>query len=153
MNIKAGDVAPDFTLRDHQDQPVTLSALRGKSVILYFYPKDFTPGCTREACGFRDDHEAFARSDAVVIGISPDSVASHNKFAEEYGLPFILLSDPDKAVMKQYGAYGMKKQYGREFEGVIRSTVLIAPDGTVVKTWSPVKVDGHVEKVIKAITN
>jgi peroxiredoxin Q/BCP len=153
MPLQTGDRAPDFTLRDQNDQPVTLSGFIGKPVVLYFYPKDFTPGCTREACDFRDGHAAFHQNGAVVIGVSGDKVESHKKFADEYGLPFILLSDPDKTVMKQYGTYGMKKQYGREYEGIIRTTVLVAPDGTIAKIWAAVKVEGHSEKVLKEILN
>ncbi len=149
--INAGDQAPDFTLKDQNDQDVNLSSFVGSPVVLYFYPKDNTPGCTREACAFRDDYAAFKQANAVVIGISPDSVKSHVTFTSKHELPFMLLSDPEKNVLKAYGAWGVKKMFGKESEGVIRSTFLIGADGKVAKAWHTVKVDGHAENVFKEL--
>jgi peroxiredoxin Q/BCP len=135
MPIQEGKPAPLFSLKDATGKTVSLKDFRGKHVIVYFYPKDSTPGCTKEACGFRDAWDKIQKRDAVVLGISPDSSASHEKFAAKYQLPFLLLSDPDKAVMQQYDAYGEKVMYGKKTTGVIRSTVWIGPDGKVKKHW------------------
>lgn len=132
--------APNFTLNNQADQPVSLSDFNGKWLVLYFYPKDSTPGCTTEACDFTARLADYNESNAVILGVSPDSTASHRKFIDKYQLGITLLSDPDKSVMKAYGAWGMKKNYGREYEGVIRSTFIIAPDGTIVAVWDKVKV-------------
>ena len=121
---------------------------KDKDIILYFYPKDDTPGCTTEACDFRDNLNIL-QNYAVVVGVSPDSIESHKKFKEKYGLNFILLSDKDKEVMKRFGAYGKKVMYGKETEGVIRSTFIIAPDGTIKKAWKNVKAKGHVDQILK----
>jgi peroxiredoxin Q/BCP len=121
---------------------------KNKDVILYFYPKDDTPGCTTEACDFRDNLNIL-QNYAIVVGVSPDSIESHKKFKEKYGLNFILLSDKNKEVMKQYGAYGKKVMYGKETEGVIRSTFIISPDGSIKKAWKNVKAKGHVEQILK----
>jgi peroxiredoxin Q/BCP len=121
---------------------------KDKDVILYFYPKDDTPGCTTEACDFRDNLNIL-QNYAIVVGVSPDSIESHKKFKEKYGLNFILLSDKNKEVMKQYGAYGKKVMYGKETEGVIRSTFIISPDGSIKKAWKNVKAKGHVEQILK----
>jgi Peroxiredoxin len=121
---------------------------KDKDIILYFYPKDDTPGCTTEACDFRDNLNIL-QNYAIVAGVSPDSIESHKKFKEKYGLNFILLSDKNKEVMKQYGAYGKKVMYGKETEGVIRSTFIISPDGSIKKAWKNVKAKGHVEQILK----
>jgi peroxiredoxin Q/BCP len=121
---------------------------KDKDVILYFYPKDDTPGCTTEACDFRDNLNIL-QNYAIVVGVSPDSIESHKKFKEKYSLNFILLSDKNKEVMKQYGAYGKKVMYGKETEGVIRSTFIISPDGSIKKAWKNVKAKGHVEQILK----
>jgi len=152
LPIQEGKPAPAFTLKDADGKSVSLKDLRGQNVILYFYPKDDTPGCTKEACGFRDLGKKMAQHNAVVLGVSPDGEDSHQKFSEKYKLPFTLLSDPDKKVMKAYGAYGPKMMYGKKTTGVIRSTVWIGPDGKVVKHWSHVpKADEHPDKVLEAL--
>jgi peroxiredoxin Q/BCP len=147
-----GAEAPPFELMDHTGQPVSLADLRGKWVVLYFYPRDDTHGCTREACNFRDVHGDLQAAGAVVLGLSPDKASAHAKFAEKYALPFQLLVDSeDHATARAYGAWGLKKNYGKEYEGMIRSTVLIDPDGKVAKTWPRVKPDAHGEEVLKWI--
>jgi thioredoxin-dependent peroxiredoxin len=153
MAIEAGKSAPSFTLKNAAGKAVSLKDFRGQHVIVYFYPKDDTPGCTKEACGFRDGWDEIQRQNAVVIGISPDSGASHTKFTDKYNLPFLLLSDPDKAVMQQYGAFGEKVMYGKKTMGVIRSTVWVGPDGKVKKHWKRVaKAAEHPAEVLKALT-
>ncbi len=149
--LKVGDLAPDFRLPADDGTTVQLSALRGKPVILYFYPRDNTPGCTTEACDFRDRHEAVQRQDAVVLGVSPDGQQAHGKFKSKYGLPFQLLSDPGKATLVAYGAWGKKILYGKEVEGVIRSTYLIDPSGKIAAAWPKVSVKGHADAVLAAL--
>jgi peroxiredoxin Q/BCP len=149
--IEAGTPAPDFELPDQTRTPVKLSSFRGKPVVLYFYPKDDTPGCTRQACAFRDRKADLEGKGAVVLGVSPDDVASHAAFAEKYGLSFPLLADPDHAVAERYGAWREKKQYGKAYLGIQRSTYLIDADGVVARVWKSVKVDGHDEAVLKAL--
>ncbi len=139
----AGDPAPPFELKDQAGKVHRLPDYHGRWVVLYFYPKDDTPGCTKEACGFRDNHGAIQAADAAVLGVSGDSTASHQKFAEKYQLPFPLLVDEDHAVARAYGAYGMKKNYGREYEGVIRSTFIVDPAGRIAKVYAKVKTDTH----------
>lgn len=152
MAIQEGQQAPTFILNDARGTPVSLDDLRGKNVIVYFYPKDDTPGCTKEACGFRDLWQEVQRLDAVVLGVSPDDAASHQKFIAKYSLPFTLLSDPDKQVLTEYGAYGEKTSYGKKTMGVIRSTVWIDPEGKVKKHWRPVtKAEGHPAQVLAAL--
>src|SRR5262250_410097 len=152
MAIEEGKPAPAFTLEDANGKKVSLADFAGKNVILYFYPKDDTPGCTKEACGFRDDWKDLQKQNAVVLGVSADSGASHQKFAAKYKLPFPLLSDPDRKVMKAYGAYGEKMMYGKKVTGVIRSTVWIGPDGTVKKHWAKVpSAEEHPDKVLAAL--
>lgn len=152
MSIAEGKQAPDFTLPDAAGSNHRLSDYRGKYVVVYFYPKDDTPGCTKEACGFRDLHEEFSGKNAVVLGISPDGSGDHDRFITKYGLPFTLLCDEDKSVMKDFGAWGEKNMYGKISMGVIRSTVLVGPDGTVVKHWKKVTgADSHPAKVLAAI--
>jgi len=150
--IQEGKPAPAFTLPDANGKPVSLSDFAGKNVILYFYPKDDTPGCTKEACGFRDDWKALQKANAVVLGVSADGGASHQKFATKYKLPFPLLSDPDRKVMTKYGAYGEKILYGKKTVGVIRSTVWIGPDGKVKKHWARVpSAEEHPAKVLELL--
>ena len=152
MAIEEGKAPPAFTLPDAKGNRVSLKDFRGKNVIVYFYPKDDTPGCTKEACGFRDIWEEIQSTGTVVLGISPDKAATHEKFATKYKLPFPLLSDPDKAVMTKYGAYGEKTMYGKKTLGVIRSTVWVGPDGTVAKHWKKVaKAADHPAKVLEAL--
>ena len=139
MAIKVGKPAPVFALKGSDGGEHSLSDYAGKTVVLYFYPKDDTPGCTKEACGFRDLRSKFKKLNAVVLGISKDSVSSHSDFIKKFKLPFVLLSNPDAGVLKAYGAFGEKTQYGKTFMGTIRSTVIIGPDGTVLKHWKKVK--------------
>jgi peroxiredoxin Q/BCP len=149
--LKEGTVAPDFDLANDSGSSTRLSTLRGKTVVLYFYPKDDTPGCTKEACSFRDSWAAVEALGAIVLGISPDSIEKHGKFKAKYSLPFTLLADPDKAVLKVYGAFGPKMMYGKESLGVIRSTFIVGPDGTIAKVFPKVKPEGHAAQVLEAI--
>ncbi|AWJ83372.1 thioredoxin-dependent thiol peroxidase [Azospirillum sp. TSH58] len=149
--IEAGTPAPDFTMPTDGGGSVTLSALRGKPVILYFYPKDDTSGCTSEACGFRDQLPDFSGLDAVIIGVSKDSVASHDKFKAKYELPFTLASDKETGVAEAYGVWVEKSMYGRKYMGLDRATFLIDKDGIVRNVWRKVKVTGHVAAVLKAL--
>ncbi len=152
MPVEEGKTAPAFTLPDAQGNNVQLKDFKGKDVVVYFYPKDDTPGCTKEACGFRDDWKTLSKRGVVVIGISPDGAESHQKFAAKYGLPFLLLSDKDKAVMTAYGAYGEKVMYGKKTMGVIRSTVWVGADGKVRKHWKRVaSAAEHPAKVLEAL--
>jgi peroxiredoxin Q/BCP len=147
----AGDNAPDFSAPDQNGNTVSLKDFSGKTVVLYFYPKDDTPGCTKEACGFRDDLSAFTGKNSVIIGVSPDDSKSHKKFVDKYSLPFTLLADPDKKICEAYGVWQEKSMYGRKSMGVVRSTFVIGPDGKIAKAFSNVKVDGHVAKVLDSI--
>ena len=147
--LEAGTKAPDFTLPDKDGRPVSLSDFRGKRVVLYFYPRDDTPGCTRQACAFAAAYDAFRELDAVVIGVSRDSAASHRKFAEKHGLPFVLLSDPERRAIEAYGVWQEKKNYGKVSMGVVRSTFIIGPDGIVQKAMPKVKPDTNAEDVLK----
>jgi peroxiredoxin Q/BCP len=149
--VKEGGKAPEFDLESNEGGRVSLKSLKGKSVVLYFYPRDMTPGCTREACAFRDAQAQMRKRGAVVLGVSPDSVESHRKFQAEYKLNFPLLADPDKAVAKKYGAYGEKVLYGKKTVGMIRSTFVIDAAGVVRKVFPRVKVDGHDAQVLKAL--
>jgi peroxiredoxin Q/BCP len=152
MPVEEGKAAPPFTLTDQDGNSVALKDLRGRSVVLYFYPKDDTPGCTKEACGFRDQWKPIQASGAVVLGVSADDAASHVAFRKKYRLPFTLLSDPDRKVMKEYGAFGEKTLYGKKTVGVIRSTVLIGPDGRVRRHWKKVAdAAAHPEQVLDAL--
>ena len=152
MSIEQGQPAPPFTLPDTEGQSVSLQDFAGRPVVIYFYPKDDTPGCTKEACGFRDQWAAIEATGAVVLGISPDDGASHRKFIDKYQLPFTLLSDPDKTVMGRYGAYGEKVLYGKKTVGVIRSTVVVGADGTVIKHWKKVaNAATHPDKVLEIL--
>ena len=145
--IEVGRAAPSFTLLDQDEKEVSLADLRGSWVVLYFYPRDDTPGCTTEACEFTEGIEAFRGFDAAVLGCSPDTPAKHRKFIEKYDLAVRLLSDPERKVMEAYGAWGEKKMYGKAVTGVIRSTVLIDPKGKVAHHWPNVKAKGHAAKV------
>ncbi len=149
--MKEGDKAPDFTLPDQNGKPVQLSSFQGKKVVLYFYPKDNTSGCTREACDFRDHFPDFTSLDAVILGVSKDGQKSHANFAQKYELPFTLLSDESTEVMQQYGVWQEKSMYGRKYMGTVRSTFLIDEQGVIRKIWPKVKVAGHAEQVLKAI--
>jgi peroxiredoxin Q/BCP len=149
--IAEGKKAPEFTLASSEGGDVRLKDLRGKVVVLYFYPKDDTPGCTREACAFRDSQAALKRKGVVVLGVSGDSLASHERFKAKYSLNFPLLSDADKAVAKKYGAWGEKVLYGKKTVGMIRSTFVIDGEGVVRKVFPRVKVDGHAEQVLEVI--
>jgi len=149
--IEEGKKAPAFTLESSEGGKVSLKDLKGKTVVLYFYPKDDTPGCTREACEFRDTQAPIKKAGAVVYGVSGDSLESHDKFTKKYKLNFPLLSDPGNKVAESFGAYGDKVLYGRKFKGIIRSTFVIDGDGVVRKVFGRVKVDGHAAKVLEAI--
>lgn len=152
MAIEEGKPAPDFILEDADGKRVSLGDHRGRYVVVYFYPRDDTPGCTKEACGFRDLHEPIRARGAEVIGISPDDGAAHRKFIGKHSLPFTLLCDPEHEVMAQYGAWGEKTMYGKKTVGVIRSTVIVAPDGTVAKRWKRVsRAADHPAKVLEAL--
>ncbi len=152
MAIEEGKAAPAFTLSDADGNKVSLKDFAGKHVVLYFYPKDDTPGCTKEACGFRDGWKDLQKANAVVLGVSGDAGASHQKFIAKYKLPFPLLSDPDHTVMEKYGAFGEKVLYGKKTRGVIRSTVWIGPDGKVRKHWARVpSAEQHPAKVLAAL--
>lgn len=151
--IEVGKKAPAFTLTADDGRKVRLSDLKGSPVVLYFYPKDDTPGCTKEACAFRDGKAEMEKLGAIVLGVSPDTVASHVKFRDKYGLNFPLLADPDHAVAEKYGAWREKSMYGKKFMGIQRSTYLIAADGQVAAVWPNVKVEGHDEQVLEAVRN
>ena len=146
--LTQGTNAPDFTLKDSTGKEHSLSQYKGKKVILYFYPKDDTPGCTQEACDFRDSISVVTKKKGVVFGISADSLEAHGKFAKKFGLPFTLLSDPDKKVIQKYEAWGEKSMYGRKYMGIFRSTYVIDEKGKILKVFSNVKVPGHVEEVL-----
>ena len=150
--LQIGMQAPDFTLPDKDGNPVTLSAFRGKKVVLYFYPKDTTPGCTRQACACATRYEAFKSADIEVIGISKDSVASHVKFAEKYNLPFHLLSDPDRVAIEAYGVWQEKKMAGKVGMGVVRTTYIIDEDGVITAIMPKVKPDTNADEVLAALT-
>ena len=150
MSVPVGDKAPDFTMPTDGNGSITLSKLRGKPVVLYFYPKDDTTGCTAEACGFRDTFPDYGKTGAIVVGVSRDSVASHDKFKKKHELPFILASDTDGKVTERYGVWVEKSMYGRKYMGIDRSTFLIDKDGVVRGAWHKVKVPGHVAEVLKA---
>jgi peroxiredoxin Q/BCP len=150
--IQEGMIAPDFTLPADGGDEVTLSDYRGKKIVLYFYPKDDTPGCTTEACNFRDDYAGILAAGAVVLGVSPDDVESHDRFKQKYTLPFPLLSDPDHQVAEMYDAWGEKKLYGKTVMGIIRSTFVIDEEGKIVKSFRNVRVKNHSQKVLEVLT-
>lgn len=149
--VKVGDAAPGFTAADDAGGEFTLGSLRGRKVVLYFYPRDNTPGCTQEACDFRDLSPALFEKNAVVIGVSTDNVKSHRNFKSKYSLPFTLVADPDKDVVSTYGVWVEKKQYGRSFMGVARTTFVIDEAGVVERVFESVKVKGHADAVLEAL--
>lgn len=149
--VGVGEQAPDFTLKSDTGEDVSLQSLRGKPVILYWYPRDDTPGCTKEACSFRDAYGEFERAGAVVLGVSTDDIKSHTKFKDKYKLPFTLLSDPDHRVAEQYGVWGEKKFMGKAFMGVHRVTFLIGEDGVIKQVWPTVKPEAHADEVLAAL--
>ena len=152
MAIEVGKAAPPFTLPDQSGAAVSLADFRGRDVVVYFYPRDDTPGCTKEACGFRDAWRELQRRGVVVLGVSPDKPASHEKFRAKYQLPFTLLADPEKRVLTAYGAFGEKVMYGKKTVGVIRSTVWVGPDGKVKRHWPRVaKAEAHPDEVLAAL--
>lgn len=146
MAITVGELAPDFTLQNEHGEEVTLSQYKGKNVILYFYPKDMTPGCTTQACDFRDRYEAFKDLNTVILGVSPDPIERHQKFIDKYDLPFPLLADTEKKVAKLYGVWKLKKMFGKEFYGIERSTFIIDGEGILRKEYRKVRVKGHIEE-------
>ena len=149
--VDVGSPAPDFELQSDSGETVRLSSFRGKPVVLYFYPKDHTSGCTTQACGIRDAWSEFERAGAVVLGVSPDDVTSHASFRADYELPFTLLADPEHQVAEAYGVWAEKSRYGRTYMGIARTTFLIDKDGKVAQRWDNVKVDGHADQVMEAI--
>lgn len=149
--LTVGAKAPAFSLTADDGKTVTLADFKGKTVVVYFYPKADTPGCTRESCDFRDEIAVFHKHAAEVLGVSKDAVPALQKFKQKYDLPFPLLSDPDHGVQAAYGAWGTKNLYGKLVEGTIRSTVLIGPDGKILKRWAKVKVEGHAAEVLEAL--
>ncbi|MGH7515957.1 MAG: thioredoxin-dependent thiol peroxidase [Gemmatimonadales bacterium] len=149
--LAPGDKAPAFSLTADDGRTVRLSELAGRHVVLYFYPKDDTPGCTKEACGFRDAWADVQDTGAAVFGVSPDGVASHQRFRAKYRLPFALLADPDHAVAEAYGAWGEKSMYGKKYQGILRTTFLIDGTGTVRRIFEKVKPEGHAQEVLAAI--
>jgi len=151
LKLKEGAMAPDFSASSSGGGKISLAGLQGKNVILYFYPRDDTPGCTKEACAFRDHFAAFKKKGAVVLGVSTDSVKSHDKFVEKFKLPFTLLADADKKIVEAYGVWGEKKFMGRKYMGVHRVTFLIGPDGRIKKIWPSVKPEEHAEEVLAAL--
>jgi peroxiredoxin Q/BCP len=151
LKLKEGDPAPDFQAVASGGTKVSLSELRGKNIILYFYPRDDTPGCTKEACAFRDDFATFKAKGAVVLGVSTDSAKSHDKFVSKYNLPFTLLADEDKKIVQAYGVFGPKTFMGRLFQGTHRVTFLIGPDGRIKKIWPKVKPPEHAKEVLAAL--
>ncbi len=149
--LNTGDKAPDFKAINQDGEMVSLNDFKGRKLILYFYPKDNTPGCTNEACDFRNHYQFWLDKGYQVVGVSPDSQESHRKFIEKYQLPFPLLSDPDKEIIKAYGAWGPKKLYGREYEGLIRSTFIIDEEGKILEIFKKVKTKTHTEQIIKKL--
>jgi peroxiredoxin Q/BCP len=151
ITLEAGDKAPAFTLKDQDGATHKLADYRGKTVVLYFYPKDDTPGCTKEACSFRDEHDAIEEEGAIVLGVSTDDAGSHQRFRDKYDLPFPLLVDKDAKVATRYGAWGEKTLYGRKMIGMTRSTFVIGPDGKLTKVWKRAKAADHAQAVLKAL--
>lgn len=151
MTAIIGEKAPNFTLPSNEGKVVSLSDFIGKNIVLYFYPKDMTPGCTTEACDFRDTHQQFEDEDTVVLGVSPDPISRHEKFIEKYGLPFLLLSDENQEAATSYDVWKLKKNFGKEYMGIERSTFVINKEGVLVKEWRKVKVKGHIEEVLSYV--
>ena len=151
MSLKVGDKAPAFKLKNQDGEIISLNDLKGKPVVLYFYPKDNTAGCTKEACNFRDEFPKFRKIKAEIIGVSADSVESHKKFADKYKLPFNLLSDEKKEVLEKYGVWQEKSMYGKKYMGIVRTTFVIGSDGKIKKIFPKVKVDNHNKEVMEAL--
>lgn len=151
MTELIGKKAPTFSLPDQDGQMVSIDELKGKNIVLYFYPKDMTPGCTTEACDFRDQYSAFAEQDTVVLGVSPDPAARHQKFIEKHDLPFTLLADEEQVAANLYGVWTLKKNFGKEYMGIERSTFLIDKEGIVVREWRKVRVKDHVQETLEAV--
>jgi len=151
MPIQANQPAPEFSLPDETGKARSLAEFRGRPVVLYFYPKDDTPGCTTEACNFRDDYHVYQENGVIILGVSPDSPKKHAKFKEKYNLPFTLLADEDHQTASAYGVWGPKKFMGREYEGILRTTFLIGPDGGILKVFENVKPEGHSAQVLAAL--
>jgi len=151
LKLKEGDLAPAFSTATSGGGTISLADLKGKPVVLYFYPRDDTPGCTKEACAFRDEFAAFRKKGAVILGVSTDPVKSHDKFAEKFKLPFTLLADEDRNIVTAYGVWGEKSFMGRKYQGTHRVTFLIGPDGRIKKIWPQVKPDEHAEEVLAAL--
>jgi peroxiredoxin Q/BCP len=152
LTLKEGDLAPDFSALTNGGGSVSLADFKGKHVILYFYPRDDTPGCTKEACAFRDHFAEFRKKGAVVLGVSVDPVKSHDKFAKKYNLPFTLLADEDKKIVQAYGVWGQKRFLGRKYMGIYRITFLIGPDGRIKKIWPKVKPEEHTKEVLATLS-
>ncbi|MGD6800978.1 thioredoxin-dependent thiol peroxidase [Rossellomorea aquimaris] len=151
MTLETGKKAPQFELEASNGETVKLSDYEGKNIVLYFYPKDMTPGCTTEACDFRDQHDQFEDLDAVILGVSPDPKNKHEKFVEKHGLPFLLLVDENHETAEDYGVWKLKKNFGKEYMGIERSTFIIDKEGNIAKEWRKVKVKGHVEEALNYI--
>ncbi|MDP3462305.1 MAG: thioredoxin-dependent thiol peroxidase [Bacteroidales bacterium] len=146
--LTKGTKAPDFTAIDQFENKITLSSFRGKKIVLYFYPKDDTPGCTKEACSLRDQHDAMLNNGFVVLGVSPDDIKSHKKFADKFALPFSLLADPELKIVKLFGVWGAKKMYGKEYEGLMRTTFIIDENGFIEEVIEKVKTDDHANQIL-----
>jgi len=151
MVLTAGTEAPSFELLDGQGNLHKLSDYAGQTIVIYFYPKDDTPGCTKEACSFRDNYKAYKDAGIEILGISPDEVKSHKKFSEKYELPFILLSDPEHQICEAYGVWGLKKSFGREYEGIYRTTFIVGPKGNIKHVFEKVKPADHSQEVLQAV--
>lgn len=151
MTIEVGKVAPDFTLQNQEGENISLSDFKGQNVVLYFYPKDMTPGCTTQACDFRDNYDAFKDLNTVIIGISPDPIERHQKFIDKHELPFQLLADTEQEVAKQYDVWKLKKMFGKEFYGIERSTFILDKEGTIQKEYRKVRVKGHIEETLNFV--
>lgn len=151
MTVNIGQAAPAFVLHNSKNEVISLADLKGKNVVLYFYPKDMTPGCTTEACDFRDKHEDFSALNTVILGVSTDSGERHTKFIEKHGLPFELLVDENHEVAEAYGVWKLKKNFGKEYMGIERSTFIINAEGELIQEWRKVKVKGHVEEALRYI--
>ncbi len=151
MPVKVGDKAPEFSLLNQNAEKVSISDFKGQNIVLYFYPKNNTSGCTKEACNFRDDYDLYTTKDVVILGVSPDGEKSHRKFTDKFSLPFPLLSDEDKAVSTAYGAWGEKSMYGRKYMGIIRKTFLIDREGNIERIWHKVKVKAHSREILELL--
>ncbi|WP_420848968.1 thioredoxin-dependent thiol peroxidase [Paenibacillus polysaccharolyticus] len=151
MTLTEGVQVPDFELPSSTGESMKLSDFRGKRVLIYFYPKDMTSSCTQQACDFRDRHEDFQGLNTVILGISTDPMKQHDKFIAKYGLPFILLSDEEHTVAEQFGAWQLKKMYGKEYMGIVRSTFLLDEEGKLIKQWTKVRVKGHIEEALDTV--